>query len=81
MLNCKQEHAYIPISDLDHQVGVVYNCWIFRKLVIGDHVLHEPFCSQKKKKQKERERERIIIFMAVNEKVIADGEPNVNINV
>lgn len=46
----RNKHANIPISYLNNQVGVVYNCWVFGKLMIGDHMLHEPFCNQKKKR-------------------------------
>lgn len=45
----RNKHANIPISYLNNQVGVVYNCWIFSEFMIGDHMLHEPFCNQKKK--------------------------------
>lgn len=35
-----------PVSYLHYQVGVIYNCWIFSKLMVGNDVLHEPLYNQ-----------------------------------
>lgn len=39
-------HGHLPVSYLDYQVGVIYNRWVFSKLMIGDDVLHEPLYEQ-----------------------------------
>lgn len=31
-----------PVSYLDYQIGVIYNCRVFSKLMVGDDMLHEP---------------------------------------
>lgn len=59
--------ASIPISYLYYQVRVIYDCWVFSKFKIGDHVLQEPFCK--------KENKRVIILW------LTDSETNVNINV
>lgn len=46
-------HGHLPISYLDYQVGVIYNRWVFSKLVIGDDVFHEPLYDQNREKKRE----------------------------
>lgn len=45
-------HGHLPISYLDYQVGVIYNRWVFSKLVIGDDVLHEPLYEQNREEKR-----------------------------
>lgn len=46
----ENNNTNLPICYFHYQVGIIYNCWIFSKFMIGDDMLHELFWKHKKKK-------------------------------